>query len=159
LGITTDSRRVVRRIDGVSSAAAEGMFMGFLVQLLDRSKEFVCDRCGAAFLSGVCRFEAGHRVGSLCHACAESRLSFPLATAFKMFSSSAARGGLRRKRLHFGRSRGPLVLIRRGESRASSSVRRNTWFALVAGLISALTLAGMLTLSWHAWAVLQPTVS
>ena len=148
------------RINGVSSAASEGMFMGILVQLLDRSKEFVCDRCGTAFLSGVCRFQAGQRVGSLCHACAESRLSFPLSMAFKMFSSSAARGGgLRRKRLHFGRSRGPLVLIRRSESRASSSLRPNAWSALVAGLISALTLAGMLTLSWHAWVALQPTVS
>jgi hypothetical protein len=30
---------------------------------------------------------------------------------------------------------------------------------LVAGLIAALTLAGMLSLSWPAWAALQQTVS
>jgi hypothetical protein len=130
----TDSRRIAAWINVIGGYAR--VFMGLLVQIfLDRSQEFVCDRCGTAFLSGVCRFEAGRRAGALCHICAGSKLSFPLSMASKMPSSFPAwAGGLRRR-------------------------RRHAWPDLVAGLIAALTLAGMLSLSWHAWAALQQTVS
>ena len=135
--------------------------MGLLVQVfLDRSREFVCDRCETAFLSGVCRFEAGRKAGALCHDCAESKLSFPLFMASKMPSSSAAWAGrLRRRRLRLGHNRGLPALLRRGESRAARRSRRNAWPDLVAGLTAALALAGMLSLSWPAWAALQQTVS